>query len=94
MTGTGFSAGSVEVFFDGVPGLDVEVVDDTTILVTVPNLPPGPVDVTVTTAGGSATLPAGRGGFLVAETIPTLTKWGIILLVIALLGAGIYRLRR
>ena len=64
LNGTGFAAGNVEVFFDVSQGLDITVQDDSTILVTVPpGLPPGPVDVTVSTAGGSATLPGGQGGF-------------------------------
>ena len=94
ITGAGFSAGNVEVFFNGLPGADVVVVNDTTILVTVPNLLPGPVEITVTTTEGKTTLPGGPGGFTVTAPIPTLSEWGIILLAAALLGAGIYRLRK
>lgn len=73
ITGAGFSAGSVEVFFHGVPGIDVVVVNGTTILVTVPNLLPRPVEITVTTTEGKATLPGGPDGFTVVGRIPTLS---------------------
>ena len=64
LDGTGFATGGAEVLFDTIPGLDLAVQDDSTILVTVPSgLSPGPVDITVTTVGGSATLPGGQGGF-------------------------------
>ncbi len=94
ITGAGFSAGGVEVFFNGVPGTDVVVVNDTTLLVTVPNLLPGPIDITVTTTEGKTTLPGGPVGFTVVAPIPTLSEWGIILLAVVLLGAGIYCLRK
>ena len=55
----------VRVTFDDVVGTDIEVVDDSTVLVTVPNLSPGPADITVTTAGGSATIPGESDGFVV-----------------------------
>ena len=74
ITGAGFSAGNVEVFFNGLPGADVVVVNDTTILVTVPNLLPGPVEITVTTTEGKTTLPGGPGGFTVTAPIPTLSE--------------------
>ena len=52
------------MFFDAIAALGIAVQDDSTILVTVPSgLSPGPVDITVTTAGGSATLTGGQGGF-------------------------------
>ncbi len=64
LNGTGFAAGGAEVLFDAIAGLDIAVEDDSTILVTVPpGLSPGPVDITVTTVGGSATLPGGQDGF-------------------------------
>ncbi len=57
ITGTRFLEGNLEVLFDGVSGIDVEVVDDSTILVTVPELPAGgPVTITVTTDQGFVTL--------------------------------------
>jgi hypothetical protein len=97
LVGKGFSVGTVEVTFNGVSGLDVEVINDTTLLVTVPSLPIGPVDITVTTAGGTATLPGGPGGFTVSAltaAIPTLLEWGTILLMTGLVGAGIHHLIR
>ena len=70
ITGTGFSVRDIEVFFDGVPGLNVAVVDDTRIVVTVPDLSPGPVVITVKTAGGMAT-----SGFTVeAPPLPVITS--------------------
>ncbi len=64
LDGTGFAAGNAAVLFDVIGGLDVAVQDDSTILVTVPSgLSPGPVDIAVTTVGGSATLPGGQAGF-------------------------------
>jgi hypothetical protein len=95
LVGKGFSVGTVEVSFNGVSGLNVEVINDTTLLVTVPSLPIGPVDITVTTAGGTATLPGEPGGFSVGAmvaAIPTLLEWGTILLMTGLIGAGIHRL--
>ena len=94
ITGTGFSAGNVQVFFNGVPGLDLEVVNDTTLLVTVPpTLSLDPADITVTTAGGTTSLPNGFTVIGTITTIPTLSEWGILLLVGALFGAGIHQLR-
>ncbi len=64
LKGAGFAAGDAEIFFETIAGLGVSVQDDSTILVTVPSgLSPGPVDITVTTVGGSATLAGGQGGF-------------------------------
>lgn len=93
--GTGFSSGDVEVFFNGRAGIDVVVIDDTTISVTVPpDLPPGDVEVTVSTAGGTATLPAGPGGFSVIIAIPALSQSGVALLLLLLVNAGVYCLKR
>lgn len=95
LIGKGFSVGAVEVMFNGVAGVSVEVINDTTLLVTVPGLAPGPVDITVNTSGGTATLPGEPGGFEVAvltAAIPTLLEWGIGLLMIGLMCAGIHHL--
>ena len=60
ITGTWFLKGDPEVLFDGVSGIDIVVVDGSTILVTVPELPAGgPVTITVTTDEGSVTLTDG-----------------------------------
>ncbi len=96
LVGKGFSVGNAEVMFNGTAGLDVEVINDTVLLVTVPTLPLGPVDITVTTSGGRATLPGGPGGFKVpvfTAAIPTLLEWGAGLLMMGLLGAGLHYLR-
>jgi len=58
LTGTNFVA-PASVTLDVIPATDVVVVDETTILCITPQgAAPGPVDVTITTAGGSATLTA------------------------------------
>ena len=60
ITGTRFLEGDLEILFDGVSGIDIEVVDGSTILVTVPELPSaGPVTITVKTDEGSVTLTDG-----------------------------------
>jgi len=90
ITGTGF-VGDVQVFFNGVAGV-VQVVDENTLIVTVPNIPLGPVTLTVTTTGGTVTAPPGalQIGY---PTIPTLSEWGLVLLFTALLGIGLIRPR-
>ncbi len=61
--GSGFLAGSPQVLFNGVAAADVEVIDDGTLRVTVPDLAPGETVIEVVTSGGRASL-AG-GGFMV-----------------------------
>ena len=89
ITGTGF-LGDVQVFFNGVAGV-VQVVDENTLIVIVPNLPLGPVTLTVTTTGGSVTSPP--GALQIGSSVPTLSEWGLVLLFTALLGGGLIRLR-
>ena len=97
LLGKGFSVGNAEVMFNGTAGLDVEVINDNALLVTVPTtLLIGPVDITVTTSGGRTTLPGGPGGFTASvftASIPTLLDWGAGLLMMGLLGAGLHYLR-
>ena len=70
LNGTGFTVGNLDVAFEAITGLEIAVQDDSTLLVTVPfGLPPGPVDITVTTAGGSATLAGGQGGFSIEKRL-------------------------
>jgi len=97
VTGTGFLTGNVGVLFDGVTGLDIVVLNDSTILVTVPALPLGPVNITVNTAAGTTTRNGGVGGFTVAQfpplqAVPALSDWVLVLLSIALIGAGLRKL--
>jgi hypothetical protein len=51
LTGSGFT-GATSVEFDGTPGTDFEVVDDTTITVTTPAGEPGPAEVVVIDEAG------------------------------------------
>ena len=74
LVGKGFSVGNAQVTFNGMADLDVEVINDTVLLVTVPALPLGAVDITVTISGGTATPPGEAGGFTVSAftaAIPT-----------------------
>ena len=60
ITGTRFLGGDLAVLFNGVSGIDIVVVDGSTILVTVPELPSaGPVTITVATDEGSVRLTDG-----------------------------------
>ncbi|RPI23571.1 MAG: IPTL-CTERM sorting domain-containing protein [Acidobacteria bacterium] len=61
-----------------------------------PNLPPGPVTITVTTADETFTLPADPDVFAIWDSsgIPTLSQWGMLLLLAALIGAGLYVMNR
>jgi len=89
--GSGF-IGDIQVFFNGVAGV-VEIVDENTLIVTIPPMPSGPVTVTVTTPGGSAT--AAQGSLALQETsIPTLSEWALLFLCSALLTIGLNHLRR
>ena len=95
IAGTGFSIGNLEVSFDGVTATNVEIVDDTTILVEIPGaLSLGPTEITVTTDGGTANLAAGTNGLVVLESAPTLSEWGMILMVIGLAGSAVVFLKR
>ncbi len=70
INGSGFAVGEAQVFFDGISGLEVDLQGDSKILATVPSrLTPGPVDITVTTAGGSATLIGGLDGFTLEKKL-------------------------
>jgi hypothetical protein len=71
LEGSGFSGGDVDISFGGVSGLDIEVLDDSKILVTVPGLPIGPADITVTTSAGSTSLSGGLSGFTVTDAVLT-----------------------
>ncbi|WP_165482041.1 IPT/TIG domain-containing protein [Legionella beliardensis] len=70
LTGTNLT-GTTNVTFGGVPATGISVVNDSTVTVVTPAGLAGPVDVTVTTTGGSATL-AGGYAYLAAPTITTL----------------------
>ena len=95
IVGSGFSAGNVKVSFDGVTATNVEIVNDTTILVEIPgDLSLGPTEITVTTDGGTANLAAGANGLVVLESAPTLSEWGMILMVIGLAGSAVVFLKR
>ncbi len=95
IAGTGFSAGNVEVSFNGVKATNVEIVSDTTILVEIPTgLSLGPTEITVSTNGGTANLAAGTNGLVVMESAPTLSEWGMILMVIGLAGSAVVFLKR
>ena len=57
LTGSGFSAGPVNVQFGQGPARDVRVINDSTVSVRTPANLPGTVDVTVSVGGDSAVLP-------------------------------------
>ncbi|QIG45063.1 hypothetical protein G5V58_21905 [Nocardioides anomalus] len=67
LSGTGFRPGMV-VSLGGTPATMVGTPTSTTVTVTTPAHPAGPVDVTVTTPGGTATLSAGYT-FVAAPTL-------------------------
>jgi len=90
ITGTGFF-GNVQVFFNGVAGI-VQVIDWNTLIVRVPGFAPGPVEITVTTSGGSANAPAGSLA-IVRVPVPTLSEWGLLLMLSGLLLIAVMRLR-
>ncbi|MFF7232572.1 Ig-like domain repeat protein [Streptomyces sioyaensis] len=58
LTGTGLS-GVTGVSFGALPAVSFRAFSDTLIVAVTPAGPPGPADVTVTTPGGSVTVPAG-----------------------------------
>jgi hypothetical protein len=68
LTGAGFRAG-MQVAVGGAPATDVTVLSGTQATVTTPAHPVGPVDVTVSTPGGSSTL----GSAYTYVVAPTLT---------------------
>jgi hypothetical protein len=88
--GSGFF-GEVQVTFNGIAGV-VTVVNENTLVVIVPELPPGPLTVTVTTPGGSVTAPP--GSLTLGPAIPTLSGWALLFLFVALLTLGTLRLGR
>ncbi len=90
ISGVGFSQGPVQVTFGGLPATNVTIVNDTTLVVVVPTIQ-GPAVLTITTPNGSVT----TNVTIIAPTpIPTLSEWGILLLITALAVGGIYFLRR
>ncbi|RPJ87034.1 MAG: hypothetical protein EHM18_03170 [Acidobacteria bacterium] len=93
VSGSGFT-GAVQVFINGVAAV-VQVLNSNTLLVTVPNLPPGPATIEIVADGGTTT--SGPGSFQLLEddtVIPTMTEWGLLLLVAALLASGLLGLRK
>jgi len=73
VTGTGFTAATA-VSFGSVPAASFTVTSDTSITAVAPAVPPGTVDVTVTSAGGTDTTgPADRFTFVVSPTITSLS---------------------
>ncbi len=64
--GFGFSADGLEVLFNGVAVEVVEVLDNRNLIVIVPDLPPGEVEITVRTVNGEFRVSAGDSGFSVA----------------------------
>jgi len=76
---------------DGLEGVDVEIINDTTLLVRIPfGIPFGPIDIEVTTVGGSSSL---SDGFNILQGIPILSTQGSVLLIILLFSAGFFLLK-
>ncbi|MPZ17152.1 MAG: hypothetical protein GEV06_04460 [Luteitalea sp.] len=76
ITGTGFVPGDTEVSFGGASSPAVSVLSSTTLQVELPPAPggnTGPVDVVVTTSGGSDTLPNGFSYIAGGITPPSIT---------------------
>ncbi|GAA1145708.1 hypothetical protein GCM10009579_80780 [Streptomyces javensis] len=71
LTGTGLSH-VTGVTFGGVPATSFGSISDTLLVAVVPPNVPGPADITVTTAGGSVTVPNGFG--YVAPSTTTVTS--------------------
>lgn len=84
-------AGATSVTFGGAPGV-ITAITDTSLTVTAPPHAVGGVDVTVTTAGGSATLAAGFF-YLGEAVVPMLTGGMMGLLAAALAGIAVWKLR-
>jgi DNA-binding beta-propeller fold protein YncE len=80
-----------EVTFGGSPGANLTVINDTTLIVTTPPHPVGPVDVNVMSSGGTGTLP----GAFTYQAIPVNQAVNPAMLVKAgsdalpLLGGGV-----
>jgi hypothetical protein len=72
IVGSGFVNGSTTVDFGAAnPGTNVDVTSSTTLTVTVPPGAAGPVDVTVTSPGGTSTeTPADQYTYTVEQTVP------------------------
>ena len=89
LNGTGFT-GTTGVTIKGLAATFM-VVDDGTIIVTVPpGLNGTAADIVVTQPAGSTTQ---QGGVLLVSNIPTLSNWGLLLLLITLGIAGVCFLR-
>ncbi len=90
ISGSGFWP-ATRVFINGVAAV-VQVIDFTTLIVTVPNLPPGPASIEVVTEGGRATAPDSLQ-ILVGTAIPAMTEWGLLFLLAALIATALRGLR-
>ena len=90
ITGTGFT-GATSVTFGGVASPNFTVVNDTTIIATVPSGTGGNVSVIVTTPGGSNAANT-LYGYVVMT--PTLGEWGMIGLASLLVLYACFKLRR
>ena len=55
VTGRGFASGPLTILIGGVRVESYTVIDDSTLVITVPRLPEGPVDLSVSSDSGSAT---------------------------------------
>ena len=86
LMGTGFT-GTTSVAVGGL-NVNFQVIDDNTIVLTVPFGLVGAADIVVTSAGGNAQI-----SLQIIESIPTLSTWGLLALLIALGGAGFFFLR-
>jgi len=71
ITGTNFITGATTVSFGGTPGTNVSVSSPTSLTVTAPADSSGPVNVTVTTAGGTSA--TGAADVYTYEAAPTVT---------------------
>jgi hypothetical protein len=73
ITGTGFTA-ATGISFGSVPAVTFTITSDTSITAVAPAAPPGPVDVTVTSAGGTDAIGAfDQFTFVAAPTITSLS---------------------
>ena len=92
INGSGFTANAV-VTINGVTATIISH-SPTQLVVRVPNLPPGPADVTVTVGASSATLTALQSNFQVlAAQIPAASDAFLMLLLVSLALAAFLRLR-
>ncbi len=90
ITGTGFT-GATSVTFGGTASPNFTVVNDTTIVATVPSGTSGPASVIVTTPGGSNTP---NTVYTYVIPTPTLGEWGMIGLAALLVLYACFKLRR